>query len=150
MMKKSKQSVSWVCTDTGRKSMAKLFAAWGTYDLPEILCIRGKKCHEVTQGKERMIQHHCLQENNSWANFHHGHKEHGEGQSHIFPLSHPNSLLSTCENKWACPIAWDKHDINLVILHDLQSQRFSAGPKWSFSPFWLKREQEMGMGVKKD
>lgn len=33
--------------------MAKLLAVWGTYDLPEILCIKGKKCHEVTQEKER-------------------------------------------------------------------------------------------------
>lgn len=77
--------------------MARLVAAWGTYVLPEILCIKDKKCHEVIQEKERLIQHQCLREKDGWANFHHGHKEHTEGQSHIFLLSTPqlSGLLRT-------------------------------------------------------
>lgn len=103
--------------------MARLVAAWGTYVLPEILCIKDKKCHEVIQEKERLIQHQCLREKDGWANFHHGHKEHTEGQSHIFLLSHTPTLRAS-ENKWACPIPWDKLDINLVILPWLTVKNF--------------------------
>lgn len=68
--------------------MVKLLAAWGTYVLPEILCIKGKKCHKVMEEKGRMIQHDSLQEKESWASYHCGHKQQAEGQSHIFPFSH--------------------------------------------------------------
>lgn len=74
--------------------MAKLLAAWGTYASPEMLCIKGKKWHEVIHEKERMTQHDSLQE--------------GQGclpplpqrvgrrsESHLPPLPAPNSLLST-------------------------------------------------------
>ena len=82
------------CMDTRRKSTAKLLAAWGTYAILDVLCIKGKKCHEVIHEKGRMTQHDSLQEGQGWANFHHGLKEQAEGQSHIFPLSHPATHCS--------------------------------------------------------
>lgn len=83
--------------------MAKLLAALSTYIIPEILSIEGKKCHEVIDEKGRLTRDDSLQEGQHWANFHHGHKEQAEDQSHISSFSH--ALLSTWENKWAYPVA---------------------------------------------
>lgn len=75
--------------DTRRKFMAKWVAEWGMYAIPKILCIKGKKCHDVIHEKWRMMQHDSLQEVQGLENFHYGLKEQVEGQSRISPLSHP-------------------------------------------------------------
>lgn len=63
-------------------------------------------------------------------------------EPHLPLLPHANSLLSTCENKWAYPTAWDKLDLNLVILPWLTESKIFSWSKRSFGHFgWTESRQ---------
>lgn len=113
------------CMDTRRRPMAKFLAAWYTYAISEILCIKGKTCHEVTDEKGRLTQRDGLQEGQGWVNFHHGHKEQAEGQSHVFPPlpppTHCSALVRVNGLIQSLKINLTKA---LSFCHDRQSQKF--------------------------